>query len=97
MLFLGTFTKVCDQCSCGLNDKRDRKEGLCLYDCKKRCASDATCRGIEYWPGSKNNAQKVCFKCSHPELASTKLSIFVPAFKPFVYKKDNKGITSLMQ
>ena len=96
MLFLVAYTKVCDKCMC-VEDNRSERQGLSFYECKERCTSDATCKGIEYWSGSEttsNNPSKICFKCLNPESTSSFTYKSDTGFPPSVYKK---GITSLMQ
>ena len=60
--------------------------GISLNDCKKRCLSDANCKGIEYWDGY----EKTCYECLNPMYTSSYTDRDDYGFPPSVFKK---GIT----
>ena len=84
---LETFTKICNECWCGGTNRKHIEAGISLNDCKKRCLSDANCKGIEYWSGSSGTS---CNECFDPRSTSFYTKETVLGFPPSVYERGKR-------
>jgi len=85
-------SEVCTKCTCGnTNDLNLYSSNTSLFECKKGCAENPACIGIEYWSGVDTNDRypsQICKECSNIADHQPFDDLDDPGYPPAVYGKD---------
>ena len=85
-------------CTCGEDNNKNHHSNYTLADCKKDCAADKHCQGIEYWSGlgtTERNPTPLCNQCSDIKIHHDFTSRNHSGYPPTIYAKGISSVYSL--